>query len=145
MKGNVIPNRSFQTSIASSTKQNNINISTLHIKINKATHIHHQTSYPCVFGVQPWLILTEALTDLCDLPCDKGRTQFLAPLPRTSRGAPKLFTSFLTLFLARPDKHADFSRKRPRRVLSGKALSLKTVFQHCFKDRHQRLPKVLLK
>ena len=57
-----------------------------------------------------------------------------------------------------------FSRKRPRRVLSKKALPLKTVIKDChqtspkvllkwwlslkfviFKDCHQRLPKVLLK
>ena len=35
----------------------------------------------------------------------------------------------------------DFSRKRPRRVPSKKALSLKTVFKDC----HQTSPKVLLK
>ena len=48
-----------------------------------------------------------------------------------------------------------FSRKRPRRVLSKKALSLNIVIKHCLessaevmavlKDCHQRLPKVLLK
>ena len=47
------------------------------------------------------------------------------------------------------------SRKRPRRVLSKKALSLNIVIKHCLessaevmavlKDCHQRLPKVLLK
>ena len=70
------------------------------------------------------------------------------------------------------DNSQDFSRKRPRRVLSKKALSLNIVIKHClkfcwsdgclerlssktarssaevmavFKDCHQRLPKVLLK